>query len=592
MKPWSLSLVACIVACLALDAFAAESPAIKGVTFEPPSPLVRFYHAKVELAAADAGYTIHQTAVGDRPDVYVSFIDGKPWQYNFEGPRGSIDPRIPAGKDVTLRIRCAWENGQEYPVRISYDTKAALEEAKARAKAAGKNPDRARPTPIVIEGKGKAPAAGGFPYPGWSEYRLLVLGEDQGIARESEPQLLFLSAPKSLVSSWHDQVRVAAFDPATGKAREIPSQVLSEKTLAVSPAEAKKPARHDAFVAPAPDHVQTTCQIAFLADVPARGKSFYLVVYGNPDAKAPSYETDLKVVKDDQGATWIENECWRAQLDPKSGQFAGAISKLFGTGEDRSFGLKQYPLHYNPDVWVSGRAWTHTHAWNPPAETRISAGPVAVVTRRWGTLPGAPEVRVHVTYYFFSRCPYAITESTIDIEKDLVVNALRNEEIVFAPRTQIDHIGYKRTGGEIGYKDISVEPGKTRGMLNVIEPDAPYVSMIREGSKLGMAGIRLGQFAGSRGADPAVLATNCTVLADYGWGFRYWSRALVYPWGDYLADESAIINAGTYYSERSAYCIFPLGDGPKPEAKLAWLEQLSRRLHAPVRIDHQGAGPW
>jgi len=88
------------------------------------------------------------------------------------------------------------------------------------------------------------------------------------------------------------------------------------------------------------------------------------------------------------------------------------------------------------------------------------------------------------------------------------------------------------------------------------------------------------------------VANAMTVFADYGWDFKYWSRSLVYPWGDKVPDTPTVINKDTYYSEKSAYLLFPIGKGESPKEKLAYLEELYPRLQNPLRIDKQGAGPW
>jgi hypothetical protein len=214
------------------------------------------------------------------------------------------------------------------------------------------------------------------------------------------------------------------------------------------------------------------------------------------------------------------------------------------------------------------------------------------VWRRWGHLPKATEVEVNVTYHFFSKTPYVLVESTMDILQDLVVNALRNEEVVYMPSTEVDHAGWRRPNGEIVYRPVEQGAGLTPGIVDIIAAEAPYVCLVREENQLGLASIRLKQHAGTRGAWPPVLASTATIVADYGWNFRYWSRSLVYPWGDFVPDHPVILNADTYYGEKSAFCVFPLGDGDGPEARLAYLDALYNDLTHPISIDHQGAGPW
>jgi hypothetical protein len=512
----------------------------------------------VELTASEFAYEVLAASVENRSDVFVTFIDGKMWQREYMKIGDSVNEKIPAGRELVLAIRYPWEAGKSYPVKVDIKKQDSQ--------------DR-----LILELEAETPNLNGYPFPGWKSLRLLVLSEDYGIPRENDPQMVFISTKGEDVASWTREMRVARCNLETGKTEEIPSQVLYEKRLKDTPKEEAE---------------YSTCQVAFSADVEANQRAGFLFFFSNPDAQAPEYPTDITMVKDASGSTWIENSLFRASLHPKSGQLDAFYSKVFGTGPKRGFYSEKYPLHYNPDVWPKNRSWSHTSDWNPPPNTTLTTGPVAVVARRWGPLPWVPEIEVEVVYHFFSGTPYVLVESTMDVVKDFVVNALRNEEIVLAPETEVDHVGWRRMNGEVRYKLAELEPGLSRGMMGIIDADAPYVGLAREADGIGIGGIRLRQFAGSRGEDPPVIASTSTILADYGWQFRYWSRSLVYPWGDKVPDLPAILNAGTYYSERSAYCLFPLGEGDRAEERLAYLEDLNRRLNCPLRSDWQGTGPW
>ncbi len=539
-----------------------EAPAVVGVTFHPASDAVRFFHARVVVAPGAVAYDVRHAEVNGREEMYIAQVDGKLTQWE---PNGRVNRPgngdIPANKEAVFLVRCPWTNGQAVTIHL----RGTVHDSDAE---------------IDIAAEATAPDTGGFPFPGWIEHRLLMLREDFGIERAGEPFMFFLSDEASRVGSWKKELRVAKYDVATGASEEIPSQVIYEKRQ---------------FDTPALEKAYATCQAAVIAEVPANGKAYYLIAYGNPGTEAPQYTTDLTMTQDG-GTISIGNEFYNAKIHPPSGQLHGFESKTFGAGDNTRFGYMPdsgYTLHYNPDVWVKNGSWTHTHGWNPPPHVQIEAGPVAVITRRWGHLPLASEVEVEVVYHFFSRTPYMLAESTMDITQDVVVNALRNEEVVFSPSaTEVDHAGWMRANGEIGYQPIVQKEGMTPGMVEILEPDAPFVCLTRDADRIGMASLRLNQHAGSRAGWPPVVASSITVVADYGWDFRYWSRALVYPWGDYVPDQPTIINAGTYYGEKSAFCLFPIGDGDTPEAKLAYLDALSDRLHKPIQIDHQGAGPW
>lgn len=557
---WLAFAALCIIC--PIQARALQSPSVDSVTFHRPTDEIRFYHATIELGAVDDGYTIRSAAVNGNAEVFVAYVDGQLTQWE---PNGRVDRpsngKIPAGKKAIFSVRCPWFAGKTVAIKLE-----------------GTQTDGEQPVTVEIEAE--APADGGFPFPGWKEHRMLVLRDDFGIDRTHAPYMLFVSDEASRVQSWTRELRVASYDLDSGETHEIPCQVFYEKRR---------------FDTPQQDSTYTTCQAAFLVDVPANGKAYYVVAYGKDDAEAPSYESDLKVSQRDDGATWIENEFYEVQLDPQNQSINGFRSKQSGIGDKRTFGFPEkpgYTLHYNPDVWVKNRPWTHTKGWNPPPKRVMQQGPVAVMWRRWGHLPEATEVDVNVTYHFFSHTPYVLVESTIDIHEDLVVNALRNEEIVFMPSTEVDHAGWRRQNGEIDYRPMVQGEGMTPGIVSIVAAEAPYVCLTREENGIGLASIRLKQHAGTRGAWPPVLASTATIIADYGWNFRYWSRSLVYPWGDYVPDHPVILNADTYYGEKSAFCVFPLGEGDSAEARLAYVDSLYNELSQPIAIDHQGAGPW
>jgi hypothetical protein len=543
------------------EAAAPDRPGVEKVSFHRPDDATRFYHIRVELGVTDDEFVITSADVNGRAEAFVVATRSAGVSNGLERVDLEAVGRVRAREAAVVNVRCAWTNGVTAAVilHVWCARSGALSE---------------------IEWEGAAPASGGFPYPGWTEHRLLVLREDFGIERKDEPYVLFISDEAERVRTWAGELRVAAYDPASGATREIPSQVLYDKRRFDTPKQRK---------------AYTTCQAAMLVDVPARGKSYYLIVYGNADTQPPQYPSDLKVSEREDGATWIENDYYEAQLDPKNNSIRGFRSKQFGVGAQRSFGFHDNPgltLHYSPDVWVKNRPWTHARGWNPPPHHVMQQGPVAVVWRRWGHLPEAAEVEIDVTYRFFAKTPYVPVETTIDILEDVVVTALRNEELVFAPAREVTHAGWRELNGDVFYQPLSQGEGLQPGLVRILSPDAPYVCLAREDSGLGLASIRLKQHAGTRGAWPPVLASTATLIADYGWDFRYWTRTLVYPWGDHVSDDPVVLNADTYYGDTSAFCVFPIGAGDTPEARLAYVDRLHEALTQPIRIDHQGAGPW
>ena len=559
----------CVVT-LVLAASCRAEPGIVGVSFEPPTRAVRFYHLRLEMSASEIPYRVRSASVDGQEAFFITRVADQEWQIRVKRDQATVRPRkpaMPAREPLTVDVRYPWEAGKAYEVTLRYEPRRRGGESKTLS------------TTVT------APKDRGYAYPAWSEHRVIVLVEDGGLARTDEPMTFFLSAREDEVGSFEKELRIAQLDATTGKTTEIPSQVLMEKSEDGTEGEPRTAWEGKG-------RVVRTCQAAFLADVPAHGQALYVVVYGNPSAERPVYESDLRVRHDDDGRTWVENAYYELELHRRSGQVTGIRSRKFGRGEARSMGLNEYQLHYNPDVWIDGRDWSHTKSWNPPPNQRMTQGPIAVVTHRWGALPRVPEVEVSVTYTFFARTPYFLAESTMDVMKDIRARAIRNEEFVFDPPNSIDHIGWKGPRGTIHYKPVEQEEGRAPGMLAVAPYDTPYACAIREENALGAVGFMLGSYSGTRGGDPALRATSATTFADYGWGFRYWSRLLAYPWGDYQPDRPFILNGDTFYAARMAYSLFPLGEGDQPAERLEYVEQLNERLRSPIRMDYQGAGPW
>lgn len=539
-------------------------PRVVAVSMRPPNDEVRFYHARVELTASQKPYRITHAAVDGSDAFLVPYVRGRAWQDELTPGTATVKTQMPAGEPVVVHLRHPWESGGAYRVALGYAL--AGPGAKQREVRAGT----------------QAPAAGGHVFPEWKENRLVVLVEQHGIPRRREPVTVFLSAHADEVGSFDQEVRVARLDAETGRATEVPSQVLMEKVLMAK------------VLPDGEEGAPSTrmCQALFPADVPAHGRSLYVIAYGNPAAEKPTYATEMRMRKDEDGTVIMENSCCLVELHPRSGQINGIQSKKFGYGHARSFGFSDYQLHYNPDVWVKDGQWTHTSDWDPPPNVSVTHGPLAIVTRRWGALPNAPEVEVCVTYIFLAGAPCVLVESVINVKKDIRANALRSDEFVFRPAASIDHVGWKEPGGSVHYKGTGFQRGRRRGMMAVTASDAPYVCVVREESKLGLASVHLKRFVGSYAGGPPTVSGDLTALADYGWGFRYWSRVLVYPWGDNQPDRALVLSAGTFYATRTAYCVFPLQEGESAVERLAYLEKLDRRLRSPLVIDHQGAGPW
>jgi hypothetical protein len=154
-----------------------------------------------------------------------------------------------------------------------------------------------------------------------------------------------------------------------------------------------------------------------------------LIFYGNPDAEPITYPADLKVAGEGFGMV-VENEHYRVKLHPLSGAIDEVLLKQ---GVDVIFDHHletNGAIHWNPGVYAPPRAWIHASDWDLPAGYSTQGGPVFFMTKRWGPLPYYPEVELSITYIFYAHNPYIVVTSTLDVQKDIDVVALRNGEIV------------------------------------------------------------------------------------------------------------------------------------------------------------------
>lgn len=519
---------------------------VKSAEFRPPSDQIRMWHLWLDLGIA----------TGDMADTRVS-IDGQrlPFMKNVsvvkptsEGQHLPNDNDALKGAQLYGAAAFDWQAGHKYEVTVrSGNEEQTLEVT--------------------------APAEKPFPYAGWRQHRILVLQESAGLERTGDPMRVVLSASARDVTSFMPSLRVARIDMDTLAATEVPSQVLFEKRSG-------RPGSN------------VTAEIAFLAACPANGRAWYLIAYDNDEAPPTSYDTGMKLSEAEDGALGIDNGVMRVDLHPKSRQINGLTLSRFGESGNPTFASKQYQIHYSPDAWIAGRSWSHANKWDPPPNMSIEAGPVAVVVRRWGPLPWVPEVELNTTYTIFHGVPYVFIKTNIDITADVNATALRDDEIVLAPPELVDHFAWRDMAGEIHLEPVVYNPDKVPGMVDVQPGDIPWVAMLREKDRLGVGSVRINRMVGTRGGEPAIEQTAVTIMADYGWGFRYISRPLVFPWGDRQRDNSTTLNAKTFYAAESAMMIFPWLEGEKPAAQMKVIDDVANRLQAPLQRDHQGTGPW
>ena len=168
--------------------------------------------------------------------------------------------------------------------------------------------------------------------PNWQYAKRLVLVNDTAYDRRGEPVEADVDIHADHITDLGREVRVARLSGENGPLEVVPSQVHLMD-------------REDELL---------RCRLFFLADVAAEGSATYLLLYGNPEAPEPCYDTDLKVSGEGY-ALEVENEYYRAVLGKMNGNWQDHYSKR-GPAElvHRQGHGVEGTIHWGPD-WSDER---------------------------------------------------------------------------------------------------------------------------------------------------------------------------------------------------------------------------------------------
>ena len=269
---------------------------------------------------------------------------------------------------------------------------------------------------------------------GWAFYKVLELRETKGLDREQEPIDVRLGFRPDQVGDLQREVRVARLDQAQGTLREVVCQIYGE-----SYADGERYAR-----------------LVFLADVPAQGRTWYLVLYGNPLAELPAYGTDLQVSGEGYGLD-IHNQHYGVRLSRQTGQLERLTyegergMELFAAGDGHG-----EPPHID---------WAHDYVasnnfqkfrmtnWAECPNYEVVKGPLCVQVRRWG-FPHSPahplftpsRMHMDVKYTFYAGLPYFFKEGRMEAVKEFEITYLRDDEWVLSQGPFTDLVWMDRNG--------------------------------------------------------------------------------------------------------------------------------------------------
>lgn len=546
-------------------AVGADALKLGPLEFRTPTPAVPFYHVAFTLELPkESPIHVHQFAVdGKFERNYLLVEKGAPLDPAM--PRNkrrltiaqalkSVRPDESFKKPVFLG-RADWRNGQPLTIGLTVSLGGKSDPA------------------FTATAKGTAPQEGGYWNPAWTRYQSAVISETAGFKRSGEPvKVTALVYPDTLRDAARE-IRVVQYDWKSKQHREVPSQVVDYGRFTGVEA-----AQYDAHGKRRPATFVPTDSItvAFPADVEAHSSSVYLLFYGNPEAAAPNYSSDLKVTGAPPGRT-VENSVYRMTLHDLSGMLDEVVLK---SKPEYAFVHKKETngaIQWNPDVYAPPRAWVHVSDWEPGkydyAYEEVE-GPVVFRTRRWGQMPQMPEVATSMEFEFYRGAPYFLMRSTMHIKYDVAVQALRNAEVVFA----------REAFSEVAWLDPERERIETRHIVSA--PDltewtmsdrTPWIAFFDRDKGCGYGGIQVGY---SNGSLTGLLRTMNPYMYVTTGPWIYWTRALAYPYGSRNPQHLIIIPAGSVFLEEWAYLPFELGKSDKERFAVVqeWQDRLSHPL--------------
>lgn len=432
-----------------------------------------------------------------------------------------------------------------------------------------------------------------------------VLSETHGVARTREPVEITLSVPLGIGGVSPNDIRVVRMESESHGAL-VPFQLLGEVTAEHIPAEKGE----------TPVSARSV-NVVFFVDCPAKGTVKHNLFWGrsmddevHPELAVAEGVTDgLRVAGEAPGLT-IENEFYRVQLDPKSGAIFRA--RLAGRPESEDLFYRSIPIHFGVDVWSPPKNWDHDYDWQSPPNQKLDRGPLVTRYHRWGPLRHYRDVIVSITYTFYAYTPFIHVSSTMHFTENRSVRAVRMGEIVVAhshtalPNEKdadgkspdlLTHYAWPDLKGFTQTVEIDANrdsggaanlPGVVPGALGILDRDVPWVAGYHAEKNFGIATLRKSQFAGNTLGGAAPQSAPCTYVSNYGWGFTYWSRPMVYPPGarGTPEDQNTGLAAGTFFGVDESLLFF------KPEGELHEVRDAHEKQAHPLRHAFVGTGPW
>lgn len=419
--------------------------------------------------------------------------------------------------------------------------------------------------------------------------------ETEGLRRAAEPIEVTLSAKDGEIGNWQEEVRVLRVE-ASGSVEPIPFQA------------------HGRLIAKQPDAETPkteSANIVFIASCPANGTVTYSLLWGRfgeePLPSAP--KTHEFNVEGDIPGLRIENRHYAVELSPKNGAILNARRGGKSTPKQIDF-FQKIPIHFVADVWSPPQRWDHDYDWNIPPNQEFVHGPVFAKYHRWGPMSLYNDVIAHLTYTFYADVPYIAVSAMLEFTENRSVHAVRLGEIVTTHLESKEreskreeklvpvftHYAWPRDEGVavreiepvLDEERVAQVDGYEPGALAILQRDIPWVAAYHRDGGYGIAALRKSRLVMNKYGGPLPHTVPCVYLGQYGWGFSYWSKPEVYPFGARQTplDRNTVVSRGTLFAGEEALFIF------KPSSELKEIRETSRRYLNPLRLKFKGTGPW
>ncbi|MFH1739774.1 MAG: hypothetical protein ABIH23_12250 [bacterium] len=456
----------------------------------------------------------------------------------------------------TLISRLDWQDGASYKLDLSLrlDEKEEIFRAQAQA---------------------TAPKKGGYWNPAWKNYQSAVVSEPSGQSRVGEPVEVTLLFYPYTIKDAAREIRVVRYDCKQRTHHEVPSQVIDYTKVDTTEA----PAYNEHGKQKAATYIPTdSATVVFPADAEAHKSSVYLIFYGNENAQAPNYASDLKISGTKPGVV-VENNFYRMKLHDLTGMLDELTLK---SKPQYTFVHKKETngaIQWNPGCYAPPKAWVHLSDWEPGKydyEYEEVRGPVMFMTRRWGQMPQMPELECSMVYKFYANLPYYFMSSSVHVRYDIFVEALRNSEIVFA----------REAFSEAAWWDPVRQVAETRHIISypdltewLVPDNTPWLAFFDRDKGCGFAGIQTEYAnAGLQGRERTL---NPYMYITTG-PWIYWTRALAYPYGSRNPQQLIKVPAGSVFLEEWAYLPFELSADKNQMFKP--VDETSKMLPQPLHV--------